>query len=449
MLVRTNTINRRRVLKGMFNGALVTVSVPFLDMFLNDNGTAVAGTGEPLPARFGTWFWGLGVDPEPFTPKTVGILKEMPPQLKALENVKQHVNVLTNYNVPTDGRPNLCHFTGWVALRTGAAPSGRGNLPGRSLDMPISDAIGGASRFRLLNMAATGQPRDSYSFESSDAVNPTDISAVELYRKLFGAEFQDPNAPDFKPNPRLLVRKSVLSAVEDDRKDFMSGLGYADRARMDHYFTSIRDMEQSIDGQLQKPPPAPTCRIPKEPKEIPLGIDIEQVKARHRAMTDLLVMALACNQTRVFNMLYSGSGSMLSRKGIDKTHHVLTHEEPIDPELGYQRLCNTFVVEAMGELGYFVEKMANTPEGDGCLLDHMLVYAHSDCQVAKIHSLDRLPMLTAGRLNGKVKAGQHIDGKGDPGTRVGLTIQKLMGVPVSTWGTGSLQVTQEVSELLA
>jgi hypothetical protein len=449
MLIKTSSPDRRRFLQGVMGGAKVAVALPFLNMFLNDSGTALAATRAALPERFGTWFWGLGVDPSQFTPKTVGALGDLPPELKPLDKYKQQINVLSGYNVVTDGRPNLCHYTGWVALRTGSAPGGRGDLPNRSLDIPIIDLIGGSTRFASLNMASTGEPRDSYSFLSADAVNPPEISAVEMYQKLFGAEFQDPNSPAFTPNPALMARRSVLSSLGDGRKDFERTLGTADKERIDQYFTSIREFEQRLELQLQKPPPAPNCKVPTAPKEIPVGVDIDQVKLRHRAMTDLLAMALACNQTKVFNMIYSGSASHLSRKGLDKTHHVLTHEEASDPATGIQPQAATFVVEALNEFGYFIDRLATTPEGDGSLLDRSLIFAHSDCEIAKVHSIDRIPMITAGRLNGKVKTGQHIDGKGEPGTRVGLTLQKLMGVPVTGWGTGSLQVTQEIGELVA
>src|SRR5690349_6800188 len=111
MIIKTNGIDRRRVLHGMLSGGAVAVSIPFLDIYLNENGTALAATGQPLPARFGTWFWGLGVVPGVFKPKTPGPLTDLPLQLQALEKVKQHINVFTNFDVLTDGAPNLCHFT--------------------------------------------------------------------------------------------------------------------------------------------------------------------------------------------------------------------------------------------------------------------------------------------------------------------------------------------------
>jgi hypothetical protein len=449
MLLKTKVTSRRRVLRGMLNGVAVTVALPFLDTFLNENGTAMASTGAPLPERFGTWFWGLGVDPSVFTPKTVGANFEITPELKPLEKIKQHLNVFTNFDVMTDGKPNLCHYTGWVALRTGTVPAGRGSLPGQSLDVAIANAIGTGTRFRSLNMAATGEPRDSYSFVSADAINPPEISAVDLYRKIFGADFQDPNSPNFEPNPKIMMRKSVLSGVGEERKDLERGLCTADKARLDQYYTSIRELENRLALQLQKPPPAPMCKVPGQPKELIVGKDAELVSSRHRAMTDLLVMALICNQTKVFNMVYSDSGSSLTRQGLDKTHHAVTHEEPVDPEKGYQLTSSWFLGQAFKEWGYFLEKLAAAPEGDGSLLDHCLVYAHSDCQVAKIHSITSIPMFTAGNLYGKVRTGLHIDGQAQAGTRLGLTLQRLMGVPVGSWGTGSMTATQEISEIIA
>ena len=77
----------------------------------------------------------------------------------------------------------------------------------------------------------------------------------------------------------------------------------------------------------------------------------------------------------------------------------------------------------------------------------MLVYAHSDQEYAKIHSLDGIPMFTAGRAGGKLKTGLHIDGAGQPGTRLGLTVQRIMGVEAQSWGAGSNNATTEIKEI--
>ena len=450
MLIKKVAMGRRSVLRGILQGGALSVSLPFLDCLLNTNGTALAATGRPLPTRFGTWFWGCGMDPSIFVPKEVGTNFALPEQLAPLKAIQQHMNVFTNFRVLTDGSPNLCHYTGWVGLRCGTAPTGRSDLPDESLDCTIGDVIGTGSRFRQLNFAATGNPRDSYSFRNANAINPPEISALEVYQKIFGPDFQDPNSPTFTPDAKTMVRKSVLSGVLDGSKDLRKNLGAVDMARLDQYFTSIRELEGRLELQLQKPPPAPQCVRPTgAPKEIPVGIDAALVAQRHNAMTDLLVMALACNQTKVFNMVYSDSASNVTRTGYDKSHHAATHEEPVDPKLGYQPHNAWFVGEAMKSLAYFLTALAKQPEGDGSLLDHMLVYAHSDQEVAKVHSLDGIPMITAGSASGLFKTGMHIDGKGEAGTQVGYTIQRVMGVPIASWGRRSLQTSRSIAEIVA
>ncbi|TDG14943.1 DUF1552 domain-containing protein [Seongchinamella unica] len=447
MFHKHKKLQRRQVLKGMLKGGAVAVGLPLLDVFLNTNGTAFASNA-PLPSRFGTWFWGLGVDEAIFVPRTVGAGYDLTRQLSPLGELRKHVNVYTNFNVSTDGKPNLCHYTGWVALRSGIVPAARGDLPGQSLDIPIADMISGGTRFRSLELAATGVPRDSYSFRSADAINPPEISPLEFYKKIFGPEFQDPNSDTFTPDPRIMLRKSVLSGVVDEIKQVEGALGQADRQRLDYYLTSIRELETRLELQLQKPAPAPHCAVPDEPTELAKGLDVELVVERHRLMTDMLVMALACNQSRVFNMVCFDSFSAATRAGSERTHHILTHEEGVDPDTGLQPQSSWFVQRSMEEWAYFVGSLANMPEGDGSLLDNTLVYGHSDCRFAKTHSLDGIPMFTAGRLNGLVKTGLHIDGEGDAGTRLGYTIQRLFGVPLADWGQGSLRTSSPINEML-
>jgi len=74
-------VNRRTALRGMLGGAAVNVALPFLDCFLNGNGTALAATGAPLPVRFGTWFWGCGLTPGRWIPDKTGAGYDMKPEL--------------------------------------------------------------------------------------------------------------------------------------------------------------------------------------------------------------------------------------------------------------------------------------------------------------------------------------------------------------------------------
>ncbi|MGE4064442.1 MAG: hypothetical protein AB7E79_13830, partial [Rhodospirillaceae bacterium] len=96
----------------------------------------------------------------------------------------------------------------------------------------------------------------------------------------------------------------------------------------------------------------------------------------------------------------------------------------------------------------FVKAFAQQKEGDGTLLDNVLIYALSDISYAKIHSLDNIPMFTAGTGGGKIKTGYHIQGNGDPGTRLGYTLMKTMGLDIKSWGTLSNTTSKEIGEIL-
>jgi hypothetical protein len=246
-----------------------------------------------------------------------------------------------------------------------------------------------------------------------------------------------------------MVRKSVLSGVLDETKTLARDAGAEDKARLDQYFTGLRDLEKQFDIQLTKPKPLAACQKVNAPKTEPrAGVDANVVADRHKIMTELLVMAVACDQTRVFNMAYAGETAATSKPGYEKPHHTATHEEPTDPVLGYQKEVSWFTRRAMESWAYYVDALSKVKEGDGTLLDNVLVYALSDISYAKVHSLDNIPMFTAGRAGGKIKTGLHIAGNKDPGTRLGYTVMKLMGVDTPSWGTLSNTTSKEIGEIL-
>jgi len=246
-----------------------------------------------------------------------------------------------------------------------------------------------------------------------------------------------------------MLRKSVLTGVTEQREDFLRQLGKADRTRMDEYFTSVRQLEQQLELQLQKPPPAEACHVQPKPADGPVGTEVGMVMANHKIMAEILAMALACNQTKIFNMVFSDSASTLRMPGEQMIHHLMTHEEPVDKALGYQPKAAYFVERSMESWALFVKTLASVREGDGTLLDNCLVMGHSDTEYARIHSISGIPVMTAGRAGGRMKTGIHVSAVGEPVTRLGFTFQQLMGVPVEKWGQGSMQTSKPVSEIVA
>ena len=442
------SVNRRRVLRGMLNGGAVTVGLPLLNCFLNGNGDALAD-GAKMPVRFGTWFWGLGMTKSIFVPKKVGAGYDLPEEIASWKNISQHVNLFTGLTAFRDTDPNLCHYSGWVIGMTGSSPKSGGDRPGETLDTTISNQVGRTTRFKTLTASATGDVRSTVSYESANAPTTPEVSPINFYTRLFGPDFQDPNAPTFTPNPRVMVRKSVLSGVIGEIKGLSREIGAEDKQRLDQYLTGLRHLERQFDQQLTKPEPIAACIAPKPLKEEPeLGGEAQVVKLRHKLMTDLMVMAVACDQTRVFNMNYSSASANTTKAGYEKPHHTTTHEERIDDKLGYQENCSWFTRRSMEAWAYYVEAFSKVKEGDGTLLDNMLIYALTDHGYARIHSLDGMAAMTAGRAGGKVKTGLHIDAGGATSGRIGYTVQRVMGLDINSWGTRSNNTSKEFGEIL-
>ncbi len=435
-------LSRRRVLKGMLNGGAVTIALPLLNCFLNENGTALA-SGAPIPLRFGTWSWGLGMSEAIFVPKKTGPDFDLPLEIAALKPVQQHINLFTNYHVFKDAAPNLCHHSGWVILRSGIAPMTAENRPGETIDVAVARKIGNNTRFRSLSATATGDVRDSFSYENGNSVNAPEWSPLRFYQRLFGGNFQDPNASEFTPDPRVMVRKSSLSSVLEETRRLSKELGVDDRARLDQYFTGLRDLERRFDLQLTKPEPREACIVTDRPEDLPSGLDAYLVARRHRMMTDLMLMAVACDQTRVFNLFYASAFSATTKPGYDKPHHTATHEEAVVEAEQCQPNVSWYTQRAMEEWAYYVQALASFKEGDGTMLDNAFIYATTDQSFAKIHGIEGIPMFSAGSAGGRVKTGLHIDGATSPGCRLGYTAMR-----VPSWGDKSNKTSAEISEIL-
>ena len=439
-------LTRRRALRGMMAGGAVTVGLPLLNCFLNGNGTALAD-GKAMPVRFGSFSWGLGMNKPVFVPKTTGKGYEFPEEIASLAPLRDQINLLTNFSVFRDAAGLVGHVTGWIISRTGAPPAGNA-LTAETWDIKIANHISKQQRFKTLTATASANARTSYSYEDPNTPNPAEYSPLEFYGRLFGPDFNDPNAKDFKPSPRIMSRKSALSAVMDDMTWLNKRVGAEDKARLDKYFTGLRHLEKQFDQQLTKPEPLAACAPKTGPKETKMNNDSPFVEERNRMMSDLLAMAVACDQTRVINMAYDEMSSNTVKPGYEKPHHTSTHEEPVDEKLGYQPTCSWFTRRSMEGLAYFVKAFADIKEGDGTLLDNMLIVADTDHGDARIHSLEDMPVFTAGRAGGKIKTGLHLDMKGTPQARMALTAMQTFGLDMQSFGGGTNRTSSTVSEIL-
>ena len=442
-------LQRRTLLRGMFQGSVAVMGVPFLDCFLDSTGQALAATGQRLPTRFSTFFYGLGLTTSLWVPKKAGLDYDTSVQLKPLEPFKKKMNVFSGMRVMVDDNPNFQHWSGNAAIVTGIAPTKNAQFDSKTLDQTIADVIGRGTRYKTVQAAASGDPKHCYSSLGGANTLPAEPSPMSLYTRLFGPGFQDPSSGDWKPDPQVMLQQSVLSAVTDERKDFMKELGAGDRARMEQYFTSVREAELQMAAELKRPDVIAKVAIPGNPGEMAVNYALPNVRTVTPLMAKLGALAMATDQTRVFNLAISEPGSNIFVPGDPLGYHITTHMEAIDPTLGYQPKVAEYNIYSMEILASVLKEMDAIQEGDGTLLDHSMVMAYSDQSYAKIHAVDGIPIMLAGSAGGRMKTGYHIAGGGNPVSRVGLTVQKAMGISIDSWGKASMETRSAYTELLA
>jgi hypothetical protein len=440
-------LSRRTVLRGVLGGAAVTVALPLLECFLDPNGQAYAATGAALPPIFGTWFFGLGLTPNRWEPKTIGTGYTLPEHVAALEPIKAKLNIYSGLQVFLDGKVNQNHYSGAQCQMTGIV-SRTGSEYSTSLDATIGSHIGKRTRFRSLEVGCDGDRRSSWSARGVSGMNPAEVSPLAMYARLFGPEFKDPNSENFVPDPATMVRRSVLSGVTEQRQDLLKEVSASDRTRLDEYFTSVRDLEQQLSVELERPTALPACSVPPRFESENIGTLVDQTRTTHRQFAQLLAHALACGQTQIVNVAMGSGFSPLRMPNEVSAYHQLTHEEPVDPKLGYQIKCKQLGEYHMEMFREFVQTLDSIREGDGTLLDRSVVLAFTDHGEARLHSMKQIPVFTAGSAGGRMKTGMHIAAEGDAATRVGLTIQQALGMSTGSWGTETNHATKPFSEVL-
>ena len=436
-------LNRRTILRGMLGGTAVSVGLPLLDCFLDSTGEALAD-GVPLPKTFVSWFQGLGYAPGYWEPKKVGAGYDFGVQLKALTPMKDKINIFSGLKVFLDAHPAGAHTAGPQACLQGGVSTP--SLP--SLDQIIADSISTRTRFRSLEVSCDGT-QESYSRRSATALNPSQPSPVALYKDIFGPDFKDPNAAAFTPDPLVMARKSVLSAVGGEREKLLSQVGAADRGRLDEYFTSLRSMENKLQIQLEKPAPMEACTIPKGTEfEVQPGMLIDEAREANRLFAGLLAHAMSCGQTNVASLNLGGSLSNLRRAGSQQTFHMYTHEEMVDPTLGYQKEVAWFGNQVAEALLDFAQAFESIKEGKGTLLDRSIIMYSTDSGYARSHNVENIPLMTIGSGGGGLKTGIHVNAPGDGVTRVGLTVMQALGVAVGSWGIEGNTTTKTITEVM-
>lgn len=439
--MHSKRLSRRMVLRGALLGSAVAIGLPALEIFLNSSGTAYAG-GDALPKRFGIFFWGNGTLPDRWVPAGSGPTWEPSATLKPLAAVKDQITVVSGMKVYTGN--TVPHGSGPVGMLSGAPflPNDTETFAEPSVDQVIASAVGQDTRFKSLEVAV--QPGGaSLSFNGPHSNNPPESSPAAFFKRVFVDGFVMPGSMP-APDPRLPLRKSILDGVMDEAAALQMKLGGADKARLEQHLDGIRALEKQIEKLEQNPPSLAACAVPKAPLEAYPDVEGRPPLSEiSRAMVDIMVMALACDQTRVFSHWFSSPVDNLLYPAATAGHHQLTHDEP-----GAQPMVHNILLYIMSEFAYMVDALQKVPEGQGTLLDHCAVLATSDCSYGKSHSIEEYPILIAGSCNGALVPGVHYRSPSSENTsKVLLTLARAMGMTLDTYGKGDGLVNASLSAI--
>ncbi len=443
-------LSRRMVLRGMTAAGAVTLGLPVFQILLDDHGEAWAD-GEDLPTRFGLWFFGNGVRLSSWLPSQGHDWQ--PPadgELAPLVPHKEYVSVVSGLSVKTPRHP---HHSGMATMCTGGPHLKIDDVRDTivsTFKYPSVDQVAAdwqmqehptvyrslevaVTRFRGTDEGTTFQYLSHNGSANGETnVNPSEESPHAFFDRLFGEGEADPLVKQ--------ARASVLSAVMDQIAALQPKLGAADRQRLEQHLDSVADLERRLGA------PAAECTKPADPGDFPDVEGKEQIAEKNTVMSDLMALALACDLTRSFSIMFStcGSGVIMWPAGGTDGQHYMTHTEPAPWNVQHQS-----VVFTMEQLAYFLDRLKQTPEGSGNLLDRCSILVCSEHAEGWNHAQDDMPILICGKGGGRLVGNVHQRDVGGNTSKALLTALRGAGMSIDAFGHEGGHVTSGISELEA
>jgi hypothetical protein len=442
-----SSLDRRSFLRGaLATGAAFALGTPLLDAMLDDHGVAHAG-GEPLPSRFGLWFFGNGVRPEHWVPTGTGTGWAPGAELRPIVDagLTPWVSVVSGCEIKTATHP---HHSGMTGMLTGMRYFQNGTtrdtivstFAGPSVDViaknwiqertptPFGSLELGITRFRGTDEGTTFQ---HLSHNGPNDPNPSEYSPLAVYRRLFAM------APDTTLD---LARQSVLDSVGDQIRSLQPRVSMADRARLERHYESVRAIELRLASAHG------ACSVPMEPTDPgddPMGR--ERIAEQNEIMSQLCALALSCDLTRVFSMFFStaGSGVIMWPIGAANSLHQINHDE--GPPFNTVHAAVTFTMQ---QLSRFLTILRDTPDGTGNLLDTCSILVTSELTEGWRHTNTDYPCLIAGKGNGRLRGGVHHRTAAANTSHCGLTALRGAGIDVPSFGAAEGLVSSPFAELM-
>jgi hypothetical protein len=424
----TKALSRRTFLQG--TGA--AVSLPLLGAMAGTSTAASANAMSPKRVAFVYVPHGMVMTKETdwWTPPTQGAQFTFSPTLKPLEKFRRHVTVVSNLTGAEGTGQHAGAASGWLT----DAPPKMADTPelqaGTSIDQIIAAQHGRDTPIRSMQLAVedlgglVGLWHTGYNCKYLNSVSwasPSEPLRAQLQpRAVFDSLYA---TRDAVAAPRQANRRSILDSVLDDSHRLSRRLGTADRARLDAYLTDIRRIEQRIQ-RAESGSNAAAPALSRAKTTIPYAEHVE-------LMFDLMQLAFQADATRVSSLMLAREMSHLTypQIGVADPHHALSHHQNSAEAMRKLGEINRYHVALFSK---FVERLAQTPEGDGSLLDRTLLVYGSGMSNGNDHDRSRLPTVL---VSGFVKGNRHVAlAQPRPIGDLHAEIARQMDVPLAKFG---------------
>ena len=438
MMIFNKAIPRRTFLRG----AGTALALPLLDSMV----PAFAATPKAVK-RISFVYVPNGRIMSSWTPKTEGAGFELPYLMEPLAAHRDRFTVLTGLSqlkaLSAPGEEVGVHERPCGAYLTGVHPKwtdGDDVANAVSLDQMIARHFAKDTQLPSLEMSldAAGIVGacekgwscayiNTLSWQSPTTPLPMEHNPRRVFERLFG-DLGSTSAAEQRA--RLKKNSSILDSLSEAMSEFRRDLGASDRAKLAEYVDSIRSIEQRIEvAERQGATELPSM-------ERPAGVPLTY-REHAKLMFDLQVLAFQADLTRVitFMMGREKTDRPFGEIGIADAHHPLSHHGG-DPE----KIAKVVRIENFQSelLAYYVEKLKATPDGDGSLLDHMLLTYGGGISDGNVHSVRSLPLLVFGAGDGNIKGGRHLRFTADtPISNFYLTLVDKLGLPLEQFGDSS------------
>jgi hypothetical protein len=400
---------------------------------------------ESFPKRFAVLFMGNGVNEDHWASEGSGADLKLSKTLAPLEPLKHKINVVHGlYNKMAVGQ-------GIHPAQTGSLLSGatiqRGAIikAGITVDQVIANRIGQDTPQSSIVLACeqpmTGYHETNFSMAYSSHIswqNPDSPVPNEVYPSLaFDNLFE---------NRGSLRNLSILDRVKEDAETLGREISSNDKAKLDEYLTSVREVERRVDGMRRSKSQAedvarqrnrPLFTMDRPANGLP-----DDLREHARLMCDIIAIAFQTDKTRVASLLLARDLSALYYPFLEvrEGHHAASHNNSSD---GYERIARFH----LSQLAYLATKLDSMPEGNGTVLDNSCLLWLSNMWIGRKHDNTRLPIVLAGGLGGTLETGRTLDylKAGDDNRKLCslyLSIMDRMGVRLGRFGDAQVRLQE-------